>query len=120
MAESTSAKVSRIALEADGSIGDPETFVNLGGTVPDGVALDQGQNLYVACYTPDLILRVDANRRVTRLIEDRTSEVLNRPTNVAFRPTEDTRLYIANLGGLHVNCLDVGVRGQPLNYPRLR
>lgn len=119
MIESTSAKISRMILEDDGSLGTPETYVELQGTVPDGMAFDAAGNLYVACYAPDTILKVDAKRNVSILIEDKTGEVLNRPTNVAFRPEKPTELYIANLGGYHIGCLDVGSPGQPLNYPKM-
>ena len=121
MIESTSTKISRMAIQNDGSLSAPETYVQLQGSVPDGMAFDRLGNLYVGCFTPDVIFCVDTNRNVSTLIEDKTSEVVNRPTNVAFRPVEgDTNLYFANLGWWHIGSLDVGVTGQPLNYPRLR
>jgi gluconolactonase len=120
MIESTSTKISRMTIERDGSLSAPETYVQLQGTVPDGMAFDGLGNLYVGCYTPDVILKVDTKRNVETLIEDKTSEVINRPTNVAFRPMKgSTDLYFANLGWWHIGALDVGVAGQPLNYPRL-
>ncbi len=120
MIESTSAKISMMTIEQDGSIGAPETYVQLQGTVPDGMAFDKLGNLYIGCYTPDIILAVDADRNVTTLIEDKTSEVLNRPTNVAFHPDQrKTDLYFANLGWWHIGSLDIGVPGQTLNYPRI-
>jgi sugar lactone lactonase YvrE len=120
MIESTSAKISRMAIEQDGSLSAPETYVQVQGTVPDGMAFDKLGNLYIGCYTPDIILAVDANRDVTTLIEDKTSEVLNRPTNVAFHPDpRKTDLYFANLGWWHIGSLDIGVPGQALNYPKI-
>lgn len=120
MIESTSAKISRMTIEADGSLSPPETYVQLQGTVPDGMAFDSLGNLYVGCYTPDVIFKVDPRQNVTTLIEDKTSEMINRPTNVAFRPVPgDTNLYFANLGWWHIGSLDVGAAGQRLNYPRL-
>jgi gluconolactonase len=120
MIESTSAKISAVTIESDGSVSRPETYVQLQGTVPDGMAFDRLGNLYVGCYTPDVIFKIDARRNVTTLVEDKTSEVLNRPTNVAFRPIAgDTNLYFANLGWWHIGSLDVGVSGQPLNYPKI-
>lgn len=120
MIESTSAKISRVAINGDGSISTPETYVQVQGMVPDGMAFDKLGNLYVGCYTPDIILKVDVKRNVSILVEDKTSELINRPTNVAFRNVpNDTNLYFANLGWWHIGSLDVGVSGQPLNYPRL-
>jgi gluconolactonase len=120
MIESTSAKISRMTLEGDGSLTAPETYVQVQGTVPDGMAFDKLGNLYIGCYTPDIILAVDADRNVSTLIEDKTSEVLNRPTNVAFHPdVSRTDLYFANLGWWHIGSLDVGVPGQTLNYPNI-
>jgi gluconolactonase len=121
MIESTSAKISRMTIESDGSMGAPETYVQVQGTVPDGMAFDKLGNLYVGCYTPDIILKVDTDRNVTTLLEDKTSEVVNRPTNVAFHPDPRRKeLYFANLGWWHIASLDIGTPGQPLNYPRIR
>ena len=120
MIESTSSKVSRMRIESDGSLSAPETYIQVPGTVPDGMAFDKIGNLYVGCYTPDVIFKVDTGRNLTTLIEDKTSELVNRPTNVAFRPVQgSTELYFANLGWWHIASLDVGVPGQALNYPRL-
>lgn len=120
MIESTSAKISTVTIESDGSLGTPETYAQFQGAVPDGMAFDRVGNLYVGCFTPDVIFKVDVRRNVTTLLEDKTSEVVNRPTNVAFRPVVgDTQLYFANLGWWHIGSLDVGVPGQPLNYPKL-
>lgn len=121
MIESTSTKISRMTIETDGSLSPPETYAQIQGAVPDGMAFDCLGNLYVGCFTPDVIFKVDTQQNVTTLIEDKTSETINRPTNVAFRPVSgDTNLYFANLGWWHIGSLDVGVEGQPLNYPRPR
>lgn len=120
MIESTSSKISKMTIEQGGTLSPPETVVQLQGSVPDGMAFDTLGNLYVGCYTPDIIFKVDRRREVTVLLEDRTSELLNRPTNVAFRPMEgSTDLYFANLGWWHIAKVDVGAVGQRLNYPHL-
>lgn len=115
--QSTASNIVRFPLR-DGGVGEPEAFVTLPGTVPDGLAFAASGNLYVACYVPDLILRITADRHVETVVEDRVADRLNRPTNVAFEP-DSTRLLFANLGGVSVNVLDVGERGLPLRYPRL-
>ena len=120
MIESTSARISRMTLGGDGSPDEPETYVQLqGSVVPDGMAFDLLDNLYVGCYAPDAIFKIDSERNVAALIEDRTGEVLSRPSNVAFRPEKPTELYFANIGGWHIGCLDVGSPGRPLNYPKI-
>jgi gluconolactonase len=116
--QSTAANIVRYPLR-DGAVGAPEIFITLPGTVPDGLAFAASGNLYVACYVPDVILRVTPDRHVETVVEDRMAERLNRPTNVAFAP-ESTRLLFANLGGQSVNALDVGEKGAPLRYPSLR
>lgn len=122
MIESTAAKIVTMSLESGGATTkDVQTFVQLQGYVPDGMAFDKDGALYVACYSPDVILKVEPEgRRVEVLIEDRTGEVLNRPTNIAFRPGSATDLYFTNLGGWNIGSLDVGVGGQKLRYPNLR
>lgn len=113
--QSTAANVLRLPLER-GRVGEPEVFVQLSGTVPDGLAFSESGNLYLACYVPDAILRVDAKRNVEVVVQDPGADLLNRPTNVAFEPGT-TRLWFANLGGSTVNAIDVGERGMPLRYP---
>ena len=115
--QSTAANITRFPLR-DGGIGSPEIFITLPGTVPDGLAFAAGDNLYVACYVPDVILRVTPDRHVDIVVEDRLADRLNRPTNAAFEPGS-TRLWFANLGGYSVNAVDVGEQGLPLHYPTL-
>jgi gluconolactonase len=116
--ESTSAKVVSLKINKDGTVDSPEMYVQLQGSVPDGMAFDREGNLYIACYAPDIIYKVDTRRNVTVLIEDRTGEILNRPTNVAFNPDGSPILYFSNLGGWHIGSLDVDLGGQKLRYPR--
>jgi gluconolactonase len=116
--QSTASNILRFPLR-EGGLGAPESYVSLPGTVPDGLAFAESGNLYVACYAPDVILRVSPARRVEVLVEDPGADRLNRPANVAFEPGS-TRLCFSNLGGWTVNALDVGERGLPLRYPRLR
>lgn len=115
--QSTVSNILRFPLR-EGGVGEPEVFITLPGTVPDGLAFAAGGNLYVACYAPDVILRVTPDRHVETVVEDRMAERLNRPTNVAFAPGS-TLLYFANLGGFSVNAVDVGEQGLPLRYPEL-
>lgn len=115
--QSTAANITRFPLR-DGGVGEPEIVTTLPGTVPDGLAFAASGNLYVACYVPDVILRMTPDRHIETVVEDRMAERLNRPTNVAFAP-DSTRLLFANLGGSSVNAVDVGESGLPLPYPLL-
>ncbi len=116
--ESTAPGILRLPLLSGGRVGDPETYVKLRGVVPDGIAFAASGTLYVACYSPDVILRIRPNRAIDVVVEDSGADILNRPTNVAFEPGT-TRLWFANFGGHTIGALDVGESGAPLNYPRL-
>lgn len=118
MIQSTAADILRFPLR-DGEVGRPEIYVDLPGTVPDGLAFSMSGNLYVACYAPDAILRITPGRRVETLVQDPWADRLNRPTNVAFVPNAE-RLCFANLGGFTIAALNLdGEKGMPLRYPQL-
>ena len=115
--QSSASNILRMRL-ADGGLGEPELYATLPGTVPDGIALAESGNLYVACYAPDAIYVVEPNRTVEVVVADDRAMVINRPTNVAFGPHESD-LYFANLGGLHIAAVPVSEKGAPLDYPEL-
>jgi gluconolactonase len=119
MIESTANRVLSIPVEKDGAVGTPEIYAQMPGNVPDGLALDSEGNLYVSCYTPEVIFKVSPNRAVEVLLQDPTAEILNRPTNLAFSPDGSTQLYISNFGSHSISMVDVGVPGQKLHYPHL-
>ncbi len=114
--ESTLPGVSRLPLEADGSMGPREPVVNLPRTVPDGLAFTDDGRLLISCYRPDAVYIWDGSS-VEVLAEDWTGLDLSAPTNVAFGGPALDRLYSANLGGGHVTLIDAGLRGAPLHYP---
>jgi len=116
--QSIAPNIIRFPIVGPGRIGEPEIYAKLPGVVPDGLAFAGSGNLYVACYTPDVILRVQPNRGVGVVIEDPGADVLNRPTNVAFEPGT-TNLWFSNFGGHTVGAIDVGESGAPLHLPRL-
>ncbi len=117
--QSIAPNILRFPIDGPGRLGAPEIFVKLRGVVPDGLAFAASGNLYLACYTPDVILRVRPNRGVEVVIEDPGADILNRPTNVAFEPGTNN-LWFANFGGHSVGSVDVGESGAPLRFPRLR
>jgi gluconolactonase len=117
--ESTPPLISRIAIAADGSAGAYEVVAELPGTVPDGIAFDSAGTLYVACYAPDRIYRIPQGGKPEILFDDWARMSLNAPTNLAFAGPDLGRLLVASLGGYNIMSAELGVRGMPLNYPRL-
>jgi sugar lactone lactonase YvrE len=120
--QSKAYNILRFRLGKDGKLAEPEIWISLNHVFPDilldGLAFARSGNLYVACYLPNVILVIDRDRRVDTVVQDFGGDVLNQPTNVAFGK-EDTKLYYANLGGYHVNELDVGEKGMALRYPKI-
>jgi gluconolactonase len=109
--ETFARKVSRIPILEDGTAGEAETFVEDIERLPDGLAFDAGGNLYVSCYEPSRIYRVNSDAEIELLVDDPEAHTLCHPTNCAFRGRE---LFTANLGRWHITRIDVGVEGLPL------
>lgn len=111
VAETFAHAVRRIPIEDDGSAGRPETVVELPGVLPDGLAVAADGAVYVGCYEPSQVLRIDPDGTVHTVLHDPTAHLLCHPTNVAFRGSE---LLTANLGRCHLTVIDAGVTGVPL------
>jgi sugar lactone lactonase YvrE len=109
--ETFARRVTRIPIAADGSAGAAEVFVDRIERLPDGLAFDVAGNLYVSCYEPSRLYRVDPGGRIELLIDDPEAHTLCHPTNCAFRGTD---LFTANLGRWHVTRIAVGIEGAPL------
>jgi len=108
VAETFASKVFRVPIRDDGSAGEREDVAHVPGSLPDGLAFDVQGNLYVGCYEPSHILRVDPDGGVDVLWHDVTAHTLAHPTNVAFRgPT----MFTANLGRWHLTRIEVGIEG---------
>lgn len=86
----------------------PSTFV------PDGLALDTSRNIWVGCYAPDVILKINPKGKFMTVMEDSTGELLNRPTNLVL---DNNRVYFANLGGWHIGSFETNVEPLKLSYP---
>lgn len=108
VAETFDERVFRIPVRDDGSAGEREEVAALPGWLPDGLAFDAQGNLYVGCYEPSQVVRVDPDGHVDVLYRDVTAHTLAHPTNVAFR---GTTLFTANLGRWHLTRIEVGVPG---------
>jgi gluconolactonase len=111
--------VARLAIESDGTLGEPQTVIELPGTVPDGVAFDAAGNLFISCYTPDIIYRYSAGGELAVLAQDPCRVTLAAPTNIAFCGGDRRTLVAANLGRWHLSKVQMGEPGQSLNYPKL-
>lgn len=113
------ASVIRVALKADGSIGAPETVVELPRTLPDGLAFDIDGNLYVSCYTPDRIYKVAPDGTAQVLVDDWESTIIATPTNIAFGGDDMQTLFLASLGRWHLTKGRMPVAGVKPFYPDL-
>jgi sugar lactone lactonase YvrE len=92
-------KVSRIAIGPDGRPAGRADYATLLPGLPDGLAFDDTGNLFVSCYEPSRILKVDPRGKVDIYIEDVTAHALCHPTNIAF---DGATLYATNLGRWHI------------------
>jgi len=105
IAETWARRVTRVPVLDDGSAGRPEPAVELPGTLPDGLGFGLDGRLYVACYQPSQIVRID-DRHASVLIRDDDAMVLAHPTNIAFH---GSTAYCANLGRWHVTAIELDV-----------
>jgi len=106
--------VERIAINEDGSAGKREVYCTLPQTCPDGIAFDDEENLYISCYAPNSIYKVNRKQEVSLLINDWEAHTLSNPTNIAFGGKNFDQLFIANLGRWHISKITLGIRGLKL------
>lgn len=119
VALSTLPGVGRIPVRDGAATGEPEIVVTLERAVPDGLAFDAAGNLYIACYSPDVIYRLSPGGTLDTLAEDWERVTLASPTNVAFGGPERTTLFVGSLCRWHLAKTELDTPGQPVNYPRL-
>lgn len=112
VAETWARRIVRIPVESDGTAGHPEPFACLPGVLPDGLGFAADGALYVACYQPSQVLRIEpGGASVGVVAADPDAHLLCHPTNLAFR---ESHLVVANLGRCHLSIIDAGVDGSPL------
>lgn len=104
VAETWSRRVTLVPFLQDGSAGEPELVVELPGTLPDGLAFGPKGALYVACYEPNQIIRVETDGTSSVVIRDDNSMLLDHPTNIAFR---GSTAFCANLGRWHITAIEL-------------
>jgi sugar lactone lactonase YvrE len=101
----------RIPIRDDDAAGPREEVASLPGAWPDGLAFDVDGNLYVGCYEPSQVLRIDPGGVVEVLFREWSAHLLAHPTNLAFR---GTTMFTSNLGRWHISRLEVGAVGLSL------
>ncbi len=105
LVESKRPGVTRIPIRPDGSAGRKESFIELPGDEPDGLAFDRAGRLYIAVWHPSRIYRWSASHGLELVIEDPGQDIMHHPTNLAFRGPQE--LFTANLGGWHLTRIDL-------------
>ena len=100
----------------NGVLGERAVFVSLPGSVPDGLAFDSAGTLFVSCWRPDRVYRVESDGTATVLLDDPTGEYLTTPTNLCFGGSDLKRLYFASLGGWAIKELEMALAGQSLAH----
>ena len=100
--------------------GRVETWCELPGTVPDGLALDEEGGIVVTSYQPNRLLRIaPGGGSATLLLDDWAGQRLLTPTNAAYFGPDLRGLAISSLCGWSLSAIDTPWRGQPLHFPRL-
>lgn len=98
--------VESIVINDDGTAGKRSILVTIPASCPDGICIDNNKDIYISCYAPNTILRLDAERRPHTFLHDPEAHTLSNPTNMAI--SNDGRyMYIANLGRWHIAQIDI-------------
>lgn len=106
--------VERIAIRQDGTAGERSIYTTLPQLcIPDGLAFAQDGTLFVSCYEPSTIYRVDRNGVATPFLSDPQAHGLCHCTNCAFAGPDFSDLLVANLGRRHISRI-------PAEQPGLR
>ncbi|MEJ7585986.1 MAG: SMP-30/gluconolactonase/LRE family protein [Ferruginibacter sp.] len=106
--------VERISINEDGTAGTREIWCTIPQTCPDGLAFDLEENLYVTCYAPNSIFKINKNKEVSLLIHDWEAHTLSNPTNIAFGGKNFDEIFAANLGRWHISRINARIAYLPL------
>jgi gluconolactonase len=111
--------VVRLPITGDGAVGPAEPVIEMPRHVPDGLAFDEQHNLYISCYTPDVIYRLTPNGDLTMVACDFNGVTFATPTNIAFCGPDRRTLVVASLSRWHLTKGAMPIAGAKLHYPRL-
>lgn len=122
VAQSTQWNVLRYKIRADGSLGAPETFgpsplVELG--VPDGIAFDEADNLWVTFPPLNAIGYITPEGRIEIVLEDPQKKILQRPSNICFGWEERKTAFIGSLDGTTIPYFKVPFPGMRLVHQKI-
>ena len=117
---STQPGVVKARIAEEGGLGPLQPVVDLPDTVPDGLAFDVQGNLYISCYVPDSIYRLTPAGELALIANDPRHTTISSPTNIAFCGRDLSTLVVASLGRWHLCKVQMGVAGQPQQYPTLQ
>jgi gluconolactonase len=111
--------ICRIEIRPDGTSGRHERIVHKPDWVPDGIAFDTDERLWIGCHRPDAVYVFDLKSRKLELFaHDWRGEWLRGPTDVAFAGADREELLAASLDNLVIHRFgEVGARGLRLNHP---
>lgn len=114
--------VVKVALDPEGreKVGHPEPVIQLDHAVPDGLAVDSQGNLYISCYSPDVIYRLTPGGELSVLVQDWKRNTLASPTNIAFGGPDWKTLFAANFARWDLVKAQVDIPGQPAFYPKFK
>ena len=109
--ETFASRVCRVVIGEDGSAGAVTPVVDGIERLPDGLAFDRAGNLFISCYEPSRVYRLDNSGTLSIFLDDPSAHLMCHPTNIAFR---GTTLFTANLGRWHVTAIDTNTTGLDL------
>ena len=112
-------RIEKISISETGKAGKTEMVIEIPNAVPDGVAFDADANVYISCYRPDTIFRLDTKGALEVLAHEYEGTLMAAPTNIAFCGANLNDLLSANLGRWHISRYNLDATGLPLNYPVL-
>lgn len=112
LAETYTMRIHRYAIGADGSMGPAEVWASTGAPPgPDGMAFDEGGNLYCAHHGGGRVDIFSPNGKLIDAITIPGASV----TNCAFGGPNRTVLVVTEVDTASVYAINLNVSGQPLN-----
>ncbi len=93
--------VEAVAITEDGSAGERKILIEIKETCPDGICTGSDGDLYISCYSPNTIYRLNKSGALSTFIHDWEAHTICNPTNMAVSP-DGNYMYVANLGRWHI------------------